>query len=368
MILKKCNGCGSILQDTEPDKPGFIPKLTTTSEYCQRCFRMKHYNELPKIVASNSDYEKVIDDVMDKNGLVIFIVDLFSFKSTFNKKMIEKLRKKDVILVANKYDLLPKSTNPASVVDWLSKECEKFSFKVIAIHLISAKKGYFIDDLIMNIENFRRGRDVYFVGCANVGKSSLINALLKRFTTRTDDLISTSNIPGTTLDLINIPFFSDNKGFVDTPGLINEGNILNKLMPTSYKNIIPNEEINPITYQIQEGNCVFIGGLFVVDILKADNLSITCYFSRRLNVHRTKSKRIPLFMEKHIGEMLTPPSADELANIEYVSKEYDISAKKNELYVSGLGFVGFNKPCKVRVTYIKGVDVESRNGIIGRKI
>ena len=74
------------------------------------------------------------------------------------------------------------------------------------------------------------------------------------------------------------------------------------------------------------------------------------------------------YMEKHIGEMLTPPSADELANIEYVSKEYDISAKKNELYVSGLGFVGFNKPCKVRVTYIKGVDVESRNGIIGRKI
>ena len=60
MILKKCNGCGAILQDIEEDKPGFVPKLTTESEYCRRCFRMKHYNELPKIVATNKDYENVI--------------------------------------------------------------------------------------------------------------------------------------------------------------------------------------------------------------------------------------------------------------------------------------------------------------------
>lgn len=32
------------------------------------------------------------------------------------------------------------------------------------------------------IDYLRKGRDVYFMGCANVGKSSLINALLKRFT------------------------------------------------------------------------------------------------------------------------------------------------------------------------------------------
>ena len=59
---------------------------------------------------------------------MIFIVDLFQFKATFNKKMIDKLRGKDVILVANKYDTFPKSTNVTKIVDWLSKECEKIFF------------------------------------------------------------------------------------------------------------------------------------------------------------------------------------------------------------------------------------------------
>ena len=77
MIIRKCKGCGAILQDTESKKAGFIPKLTDESKYCKRCFRMMHYNELPKIVASNSDYEKVIDDVIKKNGLIVFVVDIF---------------------------------------------------------------------------------------------------------------------------------------------------------------------------------------------------------------------------------------------------------------------------------------------------
>jgi hypothetical protein len=59
---------------------------------------------------------------------------------------------------------------------------------------------------------------------------------------------------------------------------------------------------------------------------------------------------------------------EEKKNIEYISKTFDVTLKKNELFVSGLGFISFNKPAKIRVTYIKGSDVELRNGIIGRKI
>ena len=90
MIIKKCKGCGAILQNKDSDNAGFIPTLDENSVYCKRCFRMKHYNELPKIVATNDEYEHVIDNVIDKNGLMIFLVDIFAFKSTFNKKMIDK--------------------------------------------------------------------------------------------------------------------------------------------------------------------------------------------------------------------------------------------------------------------------------------
>ena len=178
MIVRKCKGCGALLQTEEESKPGFIPKLEMDSQYCKRCFRMKHYNELPKIVASNQDYEHVIDEVIKRNGLMIMLVDIFAFKATFHPKMIEKLRNKDVILVANKYDVFPKSTNVSGIVEWLSRQCNSIHFRVDAIHVVSSKKGYFIDELMHTIDIARRGRDVYFVGCANVGKSSLILSLI----------------------------------------------------------------------------------------------------------------------------------------------------------------------------------------------
>lgn len=363
---KKCIGCGATLQNEYVDKAGFTKNLD--NPYCVRCFRMMHYNELPKILASNKDYDNILNKALKKDSLVVLIVDVFDFSATFVPKILDYLRDKDVILVANKYDLLPKSTNIGKVVEWILESAQKQFFKVLAVHCVSSKKGYYLEDLMNTISMFRKDRNVYFVGCANVGKSSLINALLKRFTSRTSDLISTSKVPGTTLDLINIPFFSDNMGFVDTPGLINEGNILNKLLPNSYKKIIPDKEIKPITYQIFAGNCVFISGLLVVDIVEAQNLSMTCYFSDNLLVHRTKSLKIEDFISKHLGEMLNPPTLEEKDNIKYNTKLFDVSEKKNELFISGLGFISFNRPCKIKVYYVQGNDVELRNGIIGRKI
>ena len=64
----------------------------------------------------------------------------------------------------------------------------------------------FIIQLIIN-----HGRNVYIVGVTNVGKSSLINALLKHYGTGDDTLITTSEFPGTTLDLIEIPL--DNQSY-----------------------------------------------------------------------------------------------------------------------------------------------------------
>lgn len=366
MIVRKCKGCGALLQVEDENKPGFIPNLVEDSKYCKRCFRMKHYNELPKIVASNEDYELVIDDVIQKNGLMVFIVDIFAFKATFNKKMIEKLRNKNVILVANKYDLFPKSTNIASIVSWLSRECENLHFKVDAIHIVSSKKGYFIDELMNTIDLARRERDVYFVGCANVGKSSLINALLKRNTSLKEDVISTSMIPGTTLNEIRIPFFEDNKAFIDTPGLINEADILNQILPKSYDKIIPNSEMMPKTYQITSGNAIFLGGLASLEFITEDKLSIIVYTSKNLYIHRCKTSNVDKLYKTQLGKLLIPPTEEEIKSLKYISKELKFDGKrKKDIWFSGFGFVSIIGACKVKVTYIDNTEVYVTNGIIG---
>ena len=67
------------------------------------------------------------------------------------------------------------------------------------------------------IEQHRKGRDVYVVGVTNVGKSTLINAIIQEIT-GDKDIITTSRFPGTTLDKIEIPL-DDGSYIYDTPGL-----------------------------------------------------------------------------------------------------------------------------------------------------
>lgn len=71
--------------------------------------------------------------------------------------------------------------------------------------------------MIEKIEKLRRGRDVYVVGVTNVGKSTLINAIIKEITGE-KDIITTSRFLELTLDKIEIPI-DDGSYIFDTPGL-----------------------------------------------------------------------------------------------------------------------------------------------------
>lgn len=365
MIIKKCKGCGAILQNENSEKQGFVPNLTEETSYCKRCFRMKHYNELPKIVASNADYEHVIDEVLKRKALIVFIVDIFAFKTTFNPQMVEKLRNHDVILVANKYDLLPKSANESKIIDWIDKECQKKHFKVDAIGIASAKKGYYMDELMNIIDLARKERDVYFVGCANVGKSSVINALLKRNTSITDDVIATSMIPGTTLNEIRIPFFEDNRAFIDTPGLINEVDVLNQLLPISYDKIIPKSELKPVTYQLTSDNSIFLGGLASLSFICDKNISVTIYASKNLYLHRCKTSRVDELFNTAIGKLLNPPTYEEKDKIKYKDITINLGQKKKTIWFSGFGFVQVNNPCTIKIKTIEQTEVYVTDAIIG---
>lgn len=61
-----------------------------------------------------------------------------------------------------------------------------------------------MQELLDTIEKYRESRDVYVVGVTNVGKSTLINQIIQQ-TVGVQDVITTSQFPGTTLDKIEIP-------------------------------------------------------------------------------------------------------------------------------------------------------------------
>ena len=73
----------------------------------------------------------------------------------------------DILLVGNKVDLLPKSVNKTKLNHWMRRSLKEIGLKPLDVALVSAAKGLGIDELMEMIEKYRKGRDVYIVGCTN---------------------------------------------------------------------------------------------------------------------------------------------------------------------------------------------------------
>ena len=142
--------------------------------------------------------------------------------SIFNGSIIPGLSRfvsgNNVLLVGNKKDILPKSVKDGKVTQWLTERAHEEGMRPVDVMLTSAQNHHAIKELIQRIEKLRKGRDVYVVGVTNVGKSTLINAIIKEIT-GDKDIITTSRFPGTTLDKIEIPL-DDGTHIFDTPGII----------------------------------------------------------------------------------------------------------------------------------------------------
>lgn len=110
------------------------------------------------------------------------------------------------------------------------------------VFLVSAHKGYGMKEVMTAIDEYRNGKDVYVVGCTNVGKSTFINRIIKEATGK-GNVITTSYFPGTTLDMIEIPL-DDGSALYDTPGIINHHQMAHFVDKKDLKVITPKKKLS----------------------------------------------------------------------------------------------------------------------------
>lgn len=122
----------------------------------------------------------------------------------------------------------------------MTERAHEEGLRPVDVILTSAQNHQAIKDLIEKIESLRHGRDVYVVGVTNVGKSTLINAIIKEVTGE-KDIITTSRFPGTTLDKIEIPL-DDGSYIFDTPGIIHRHQMAHYLSDKNLKYISPKKK------------------------------------------------------------------------------------------------------------------------------
>lgn len=331
---KKCLGCGVLLQDENITQPGFTTDIN--NDICQRCFRMKNYGEYQVVTKSNEEYIDILKSVDETKDLVLYIVDLLNVDKDLS--LIRNYMHNKMILVLNKRDVLPKSVKDEKLINYFKNMDINFEDVVV----ISTTKNYNIDLLLKTIKKYQTTKNVYVVGHTNVGKSSLINKLIQDYSDNSSEL-TISPLPSTTLNKVEVPL-SDSIILIDTPGLVDRGNLVNYIDNETLRKVNPKKEIKPKTYQIKKGQCLVIGDLFRIDYVEGEKNSFTIYCSNSLKVKRYNRNRCMLLKD--------------------LSKtSYEIGYHE-DIVINGLGFIKIVDKCNVDIYLNKDVETFIRKNLI----
>ncbi|MDA9472404.1 ribosome biogenesis GTPase YqeH [Enterococcus sp. 5H] len=363
-----CIGCGAVIQTEHPNELGYTPKaafekgIETGEVYCQRCFRLRHYNDIQDVQLTDDDFLRLLNELGKEDALIVNVVDIFDFNGSLIPGLHRFIGDNPVLMVGNKVDILPKSLKKPKMIQWMRERAHEEGLRPVDVLLTSGKKSGEMETLLEAIEKYREDRDVYVVGVTNVGKSTLINQIIKQ-TAGVKDLITTSQFPGTTLDKIEIPL-DDGHFLIDTPGIIHRHQMAHYLGKKDLKIIAPQKEIKPKVYQLNPEQTLFLGGLARFDFIQGERSSFIAYVSNDLSIHRTKLVKADEFYLKHVGGLLQPPRPDEVAEFpELVRFEFSIK-EKTDIVFAGLGWITVTEPCVVAGWAPKGVDVLRRRALI----
>lgn len=324
-MIKKCLGCGVVLQNIEVTKEGYTHDIE--KEICERCFRLKNYGEYKEVSLDNNTYKEILSNI-PQDALVVYMTSLLNINLDFVKDF------KNVIVVLTKKDLLPKSVKDYKLIDYVSKQINNY----LEIEIISSIKNYNLDSLLLKIKKHCNNKDVYFVGMTNSGKSTLINKIIKNYSDNQIE-VTTSIYPSTTLNKIKINF--DNFNIIDTPGLLSEGSILNSLSLKEIKKITPKKEIKPRSYQLKGKGSLLIENYVRLDYYSDNNLVI--YLANNLNIIKMT----------HDNQRLKQSS-------KYV---FNLENAK-DIVIEDLCFIKFTKKCKVEIYSPLKVNIYERDNLV----
>lgn len=278
-MIKKCVGCGITLQDKDSKKIGYTPKMD--SKYCQRCFKLKNYNE-KEIIDLKYSNDDILNLLNKKNDTVIFITDFLNVSSKIID-VYKRINNQNKYLVINKTDYIPRSINKEKYINYI-KETYNIDEKVI---LISAIKNNNINEL-NNI--IKQSKVSYICGFTNSGKSTIINHLCE--INNKKGKVLESLMPNTTLELIKIKL-DENTYVYDTPGFVLDSDFDEETFPKKF--------IKPVTIQTKPNDIILINNKIAIKCDEVKN-SMTFYMSDVLDIKKVYKQDIDFNNDININD------------------------------------------------------------------
>ena len=316
-MSKKCIGCGSIIQHEDKNKIGYAPiPKSGEAKYCERCFKITHYNEKLILPLENIN-EYIIDEVNKNSKYVFFMIDLLNI----NEETINTFKNINVpkTLIISKLDIIPKSIKETLIEEWI-----KDTYKINNdIKFLSTKKNINTRLIVKTLEELNIN-SAHILGFTNAGKSTLINKICEQNNIE-GKTITTSILPNTTVDFINIPI-TENITIIDSPGFTSKYTLYDNTEYDLMKNILPKNIINPITEQTKENTSLIIENKIRINANSKN--SFTFYMSNAIKIDKVFEKNTDLTNE----ELL-----------KYNNKD------NTDIVIKGLGFINIKKACNLTI-------------------
>jgi hypothetical protein len=244
-----------------------LGELAQKTVICKRCHGLQNFGKVDDALRpgwtkepllSQQKFRDLLRPIRDKPAVIIALVDLFDFSGSVLPELDVIAGDNPVIIAANKADLLSSKMGPQRVENWVRRELEYLGIESLAniggaVRLVSCKTGMGIPVLLEKARNLAEEMDcdVYVVGAANAGKSSLINYILRESSTdfkpgkrragnenSRKGAVTTSPLPGTTLKFIKVDL-GGGRSLYDTPGLLVPGTLTQMLTPDELKMVVP---------------------------------------------------------------------------------------------------------------------------------
>lgn len=364
--ILRCNQCGVVLQDSDLNKPGYIPSEVFKHSgerilYCDKCYQERMINASTVVSGINESIFHILEDAVASDALIVYVIDLSVFNGVIKSELIRKLKKVNFLVIANKQDLLPSNSNEDVIIDFIKERFLACGIKPNDVMVVSASKGYKMDELKQKMEELRKKHDIFMIGSKICGKTSIINKLLMNYENKTKRKIQVLDYNKTGIRVLSIPL-DNSSNLYELPGFDLKDSILSIVeRPLANKYIVPKKTLKAKKYKLAKDECLVIGGLGCICNKSEELFEFYTYFSDLIETKKVKEEKLDSYFKTNLIKRELRPVSERLQsflNFDLFKYELDEDNNYHEIGIKGLGWISFKpKKQEIRILVPRGCGI-----------